>query len=76
MEGGSVVLNVETSTSSEALVSNWKLCLGDSYGAEGEEFEESPMCFQVECTNLQEKLNTMIDGYNRKLRLKNCLAVG
>ena len=28
------------------------------------------MCFQGECTNLQDKLNAMIDGYNRKLRLK------
>ena len=65
-----MVLNVETSTSSEALTPTWKPCPGHSNRAEGEEFEESSMFFQVECTNLQEKLDLMIDGYNRKLILQ------
>ena len=48
-----MVLDVETLTNSEALTSTWKLCLGDSNGAEeGEEFEESSLFFQVECPNI------------------------
>ena len=52
-DDGSVVLDVKTLSNSGALTSTWKLCPGDINGAEeGEEFEESSLYFQVECTNL------------------------
>ena len=40
------------------------------WAEEGEGFEESPLFFQLECTNLHEKLNAVINGYNRKLSSK------
>ena len=74
---GSVILNVEMLASFKALSSAWKLCLRDTYGAEeGEEFEESSIFSQLDCSKLQKKFDVMVDGYHRKLGLKNYLMVG